>query len=121
MYQQQVPEEGACPEVSESNLMKNFFSPPPFNDLDNIFFTHIRHGEVVGPCSLGKREEAIEFRTSIAYLSQGLLVNEDLLKKFFNDFQLPVYLDVSISQLGEKWCVITNDGGMEVPNMRIQI
>lgn len=91
------------------------------NDPDNIFFTHMRHGEVVGSCSLGKREEAIEFRTYITNISQRLPVSEDLLKKLLDNLQLSVYSEVSNLQLGGEWSAITNDGCMEVPDMRVQI
>lgn len=32
---------------------------PSFDDLDHAVFTHVRHVEVVRPCSLGERKKAI--------------------------------------------------------------
>lgn len=63
---------------------------PALDDLDNIIFTHIWHIETVRPRGLGEREEAINFRTKIANLSQCLFVDNDFLKKFLNNFQLSI-------------------------------
>ena len=63
---------------------------PAFNNPDNIIFRHIRHVEVVRPCGLGEREEAIKLCAEIAYMSQRLLVDNDSLKEFLDDLQLPI-------------------------------
>ena len=98
--------------------------PPSFNDPDHIIFTHIRHVEVVRPCSLGEREKAIQFRTEIAYPSQHLLVDEDFLKKVFDDLQLPICVGSAAERSswrgGEEY-TITDDGSVEVSDMCVQI
>ena len=79
-------------EMSESATHQKFTTcvAPPLNDPGNVILRNIRHVEIVGPCSLGKREETIEFRTEIAYLSQCTIMNENFLEKFFEDLQLPI-------------------------------